>query len=290
MLTTHMIEKKKPKIFISHKTEDKPFVEELVDLIEHIIGTDSDNIFCSSIGGYDIKPGKDILSELKRQFEENDVLFIIVHSPRYYQSPICMNEMGAAWVLGSNFFSFLTSDCKFSNLKGVIDGKYMSIKVNDSLDMVMSKLNSFKDYLLETFNLNKEKFNNTRWELKRNEFIARSCHIEYDTPKENAIVQEVTIPQPTADIVAELVSKNPYVISISNRGSGTSKNLHLQLDEKCNGMLISGLDNFPLDYLKPDRHVSLNVYPCLGDPQKFKLYFEWEEKGVKFYSEDIITI
>lgn len=279
---------KPSKIFISHKTEDNPFVEELVSLIELIIGTDSSRLFCSSIGGYDIKPGIDILSELKRQFEEYNVLFIVVHSPRYYNSPVCLNEMGAAWVLGVNFFSFLTPDCKYNMLNGVIDARYMSIKVNDSRDMVISKLNSFKDYLLDTFSIDKNIFNLTRWEKKRNEFIEKASSIEIDNSKVST--EEKKIVRAKANISAELVSKNPYIIAVTNRGDGEARNLELKLDKKCDGMLFSGLDHFPLEYLKSGRHVNLTLYPCLGDPNQFKLFFSWEEKGNKFYSEDLIII
>ena len=279
---------KPSKIFISHKTEDRLFVEELVSLIESIIGTDPSRLFCSSIGGYDIKPGKEILSELKRQFEEYKVIFIVVHSPRYYTSSICLNEMGAAWVLGAFFFSFLTPDCKYNMLNGVIDGRYMSIKVNDSMDMVVSKMNSFKDYLLDFFSIDKNNFNHTRWEKNRNEFIDKTSSIEIDKSKSSP--EEDKTVRAMANISAELVSKNPYVITVINRGDGEARNLELKLDDKCDGMLFSGLDHFPLEYLKTGRYVNLTLYPCLGDPDQFKLFFSWEEKGKKFYSEDLIII
>lgn len=282
---------KKPKIFISHKTEEKVFVEELVSLIEFIIGPDKERIFCSSVGGYDIRPGKEILSELKRQFIEYEVLFIVVHSKQYYNSPICLNEMGAAWVLGNDFISFLTADCKYSMLKGAIDSKYMSIKVNDSQDTVISKLNSFKDFLLEKFSIEKGSFNVTRWENKRNEFIARTCKLETADRKESIEDEERKVPEPSADITAELISsRNPCVVSICNRGKVMARNLRVELDKVCEGMLISGLENFPMDYLKPDRHVILHIYPCIGDPKKFKIFFKWEEKGQEFSSEDMIII
>lgn len=281
---------KKPKIFISHKTEEKAFVEELVSLIEFVIGPDKDRIFCSSVGGYDIRPGKEILSELKRQFTDYDVLFIVVHSKQYYNSAICLNEMGAAWVLGTDFISFLTADCKYSMLKGAIDSKYMSIKVNDSQDTVVSKLNSFKDFLLEKFSIENGSFNVTRWENKRNEFIARTCKLEAADRKELLEDEEQKVPEPSAVVTAELISRNPCVVSISNRGKVMARNLRVELDKVCEGMLISGLEFFPMDYLKPDRHVILNIYPCIGDPQKFKIFFKWEEKGQEFCSEDIIII
>lgn len=279
---------KPTKIFISHKTEDKPFVEELVELIEFIIGIDSSNMFCSSIGGYDIKPGKEILAELKRQFDEYNIIFIVVHSPRYYKSSICLNEMGAAWVLGSNFISFLTPDCKYSMLNGVIDGRYMSIKVNDSRDTVVSKLNSFKDYLLDTYSINKDKFNLTRWEMRRNEFIDKATAIQFD--KILPELEAKVITGAKANISAELISKNPYVVSVTNRGKADARNLELKLDEKCESMLISGIEHFPIEYLKPGRYVNLTLYPCIGDPNQFKIFFSWEEKGNKYSSEEIIII
>lgn len=278
---------KQSKIFISHKTEDKPFVNELVKLIEFVIGSDPNKIFCSSIGGYDIKPGNEILNELKRQFNDYEILFLVVHSPRYYTSPVCLNEMGASWVLGTKFVSFLTPDCEYSMLKGVIDGKYMSIKVNEAQDTVVSKLNSFKDYLLDIFSIEKEKFNQTRWESIRNNFVAISSNMVFNIDNDNKPEMKANA---KADIQAELVSKNPYVITISNRGRNIAKNVNIKLDNICEGMFISGLDYFPMEYMKPNHHVNLTLYPCLGDPQKFKIYFTWEEKSGYFESEDTIVI
>lgn len=287
--TVNCSSSKPPKIFISHKTEDKSFVNELVKLIEFVIGSDPDKIFCSSIGGYDIKPGDEILSELKRQFNDYEVLFLVVHSPRYYKSPVCLNEMGASWVLGTKFISFLTPDCEYPMLKGVIDDKYMSIKVNDAQDTVSSKLNSFKDYLLDIFSCDKEKFNQTRWETLRNDFVAITSSMKCDARQDEKDNNEASSKK-NADIQAELISKNPYVISVINRGKGVAKNVNIMLDKECEGMLVSGLDHFPMEFLKPQHHINLNLYPCIGDPQKFKIYFTWYEKDVKFESEDVITI
>lgn len=279
---------KTPKIFISHKTEDKPFVNELVKLIEFVIGSDSSKIFCSSIGGYDVKPSNDILNELKRQFDEYEILFLVVHSPRYYKSPVCLNEMGASWVLGTKFVSFLTADCEYSMLKGVIDGKYMSIKVNDAQDTVSSKLNSFKDHLLDVFSCDKEKFNQTRWETLRNDFVAVTSMMKCDARQDE---EEIEIPvKKKADIQVELISKNPYIISVINRGDGIAENLNIMLDKKCDDMLISGLEIFPMEFLKPQHHINLTIYPCIGDPKVLKIYSTWHEKNVKFESEDFITI
>ena len=281
---------KPPKIFISHKTEDKPFVDELIKMLEFIVGPNTKRIFCSSAGGYDIKPGRDILSELERQFEENEIIFVIVHSPRYYTSPICLNEMGAAWILGNRFFSFLTSDCPFSILKGVIDSKYISIKVNDPQETVVSKLNAFKDYLLDLFDVDKEGFNSTKWEAIRNEFILRTSSMKPDVSNKTKEEKGKSSPVPKANIMAELVSKNPFIVNIVNRGEGDAKHLNVKLSEDCENMLVSGMEFFPFENLKAGKYISLNIYPCLGDPDILRMTFTWEEKGIEFSSNDFVSI
>ena len=85
-----------PKIFISHKSEDEDFVKALVKLLRLYMGSEAEKIFCSSVPNYKIGIGKDIYPEIKSQFEKHEVFMIIIHSPRYYESPICLNEMGAA--------------------------------------------------------------------------------------------------------------------------------------------------------------------------------------------------
>lgn len=163
-----------PKIFISHKSEDVGFVNALVNLLRLYIGSDKDKIFCSSVPNYKIGLGKDIYPEIKAQFEKHNVFMILIHSPRYYQSPICLNEMGAAWIQSTEYCSFLTSDCKYDDLKGAIDKNYISIKVN--ADDVKDRMNEFIGKVLDFFQLPKPDFSSfSQWEKDRDEFIKEVC-------------------------------------------------------------------------------------------------------------------
>lgn len=165
-----------PKIFISHKSEDEDFVKALVKLLRLYIGSESDKIFCSSVPYYKIGIGKDIYPEIKAQFEEHEVFMIIIHSPRYYESPICLNEMGAAWIQNTECHSFLTSNCEYDDLKGVIDKKYISIKVNakDATD----RMNEFICKVLDFFNLPQLELSAfSQWESDRNEFLKEVCKL-----------------------------------------------------------------------------------------------------------------
>ncbi len=85
--------KKSPMVFISHSSKDKAFVEALVELLESI-GFDENNLFCSSVDGYGIGLGEDIFNTLKNLFLEHELYVLFVHSPRYYNSTVSMNEMG----------------------------------------------------------------------------------------------------------------------------------------------------------------------------------------------------
>jgi hypothetical protein len=165
-----------PKIFISHKSEDEAFVKALVKLLRLYIGSETEKIFCSSVPTYKIGIGKEIFPEIKSQFEGNDIFMIIVHSPRYYQSSVCLNEMGAAWIQDTECYSFLTADCEYDNLKGVIDRKYISIKVNakDAKD----RMNEFMGKVLDFFNMPKPDFSTlSQWETDRDEFLKEVCKL-----------------------------------------------------------------------------------------------------------------
>lgn len=185
--TTHQVKNntnKPPKIFISHKKQDKEYADALVSLINFILGADGDKIFCSSIPGYGIRQSRDILDELKRQFDQYEVYMVIIHSPRYYQSAICLNEMGASWALGTNFSSFLTNDCKLENLHGVINQEKICIDLDDDPDMLNGHLNEFKDDLIEFFHSNA--IDQTKWENARSRFIKEVKALIYDSQKEES--------------------------------------------------------------------------------------------------------
>lgn len=165
-----------PKLFISHKSEDEVFVKALVKLLRLYIGSEAEKIFCSSVPNYKIGIGKEIYPEIKDQFEKHEVFMIIINSPRYYESPICLNEMGAAWIQDTECCSFLTADCEYDDLKGVIDKKFISIKVNakDATD----RMNEFICKVLDFFNLPQLELSAfSQWESDRNEFLKEVCRL-----------------------------------------------------------------------------------------------------------------
>lgn len=174
---------KPPKIFISHKTEDAVYSDALINLINFVIGSDGDKVFCSSVQGYGIRQACDIMEELRSQFVNNEIFMIIIHSPKYYKSAICMNEMGAAWALGSRFCSFLTKDCKPEQMQGVVGKERIYIDPNGDADMLNAHLNDFKNDLVSFFHC--ETPDENKWENARNRFVREVLAIEYkNVPEE----------------------------------------------------------------------------------------------------------
>lgn len=165
---------KLPMVFISHSSKDKNFVEALVDLLEGI-GFDRSNLFCSSIEGYGIGLSEDIFETLRSLFNNYNLFVIFIHSPRYYMSTISLNEMGAAWVLKTDFCSFLTTDMGFNQMTGVVNGRTLSIKVDEK--DAYYRLTELKDKLIQMFQL--DNIDGGKWERKRNIFLKIVNEIDY---------------------------------------------------------------------------------------------------------------
>lgn len=174
ILQDDTVKSKTPKIFISHSSGDKEFVEALVDLLERMQFT-SNEVFCSSVPGYWVKLKQNFCEVIKSQFTNHDLFLIYVHSPRLYASPISMNEMGAAWVLQNDYYSFLTIDMDYDKMKGVVDSREIAIKVN--AETAKNRMNEFMENLCKLFG---KPYDLCTWERKRDAFLKKVCEIQIE--------------------------------------------------------------------------------------------------------------
>lgn len=169
---------KKPiKIFISHSSQDLAFVQPLVELFEHI-GLNEENMFCSSIAGYNVPLDNNIYDYLKEQFQRYDLRVIFVLSENYYSSPASLNEMGAAWVLQYKYTSILLPQFDFRDIKGVVDQMRISIKLDSEKVELKSRLNELRDTLVSEFGLKISLASQNIWERHRDEFIDKVSSME----------------------------------------------------------------------------------------------------------------
>ena len=162
------IRMKQPKIFISHSSQDKEQAKKLVTLFEQM-GLNEDQIFCSSVPGYDIGIDGDIFEGIKQQFSESELHLVYLLSGHYYDSAVSLNEMGAAWIVQAKYTLILLPGFNFEQIKGVVNKNQIGIKLDNSRDEVKDKLNQLYDNIVEEFKLQKKK--QIIWEGKRDNFI-----------------------------------------------------------------------------------------------------------------------
>lgn len=151
------------KVFISHASKDKKIVEEVIELLE-TIGLSNQQIFCSSFEGYGIDLGENFLDRIKAELNENVlVIFILTHE--FYQSPVCLCEMGASWVKTNDHIPIIVPPLDYKDVKGVIP-LTQGLKITEAL-----KFNLLKQKLEKSFQLKPIDFSS--WERKRDRVIGR---------------------------------------------------------------------------------------------------------------------
>lgn len=122
------------RIFISHSSKDHELVKKFIDTILILgLGIKRENVFCTSVHGTKIRCGADfkkvILDEL---LNSKAVIQIITKS--YKTSEVCLNEMGAAWVLSSNVIPLVGHPFNYD--VGFINASSQQLKLNSKDDLV----------------------------------------------------------------------------------------------------------------------------------------------------------
>lgn len=161
---------KQHKVFISHSSKDKDYMQVLVELMEDI-GLPEGSIVCSSVPGYGIPGGAKIYEWLREQFLQCDLHVIFALSHNYYQSAASLNEMGAAWLTKAEDTPVVLPGFAFSDVRGCIDKDTLGIDLGGDEDELKHRLGELKDTLVSEFNLTP--VSGTKWERHRNEFIGK---------------------------------------------------------------------------------------------------------------------
>ena len=164
---------KSNKIFISHCGADRSFVSALVDLLGEIININGENVFCSSVHGFDVLLGENFMDNIMEQYKKHNLLLLYVLSHNYMGSPICLNEMGASWMTKMRSIGFLAPGFDFNDLgNSCYDKQSISVVFDQEESEIKHRLNQFKDIVEGLFPGSVKKINTTRWEEKRDKFIA----------------------------------------------------------------------------------------------------------------------
>mgnify|MGYP002625735633 CR=1 FL=1 len=162
-------EDEKPhKLFISHSSKDKEYMDALVEMLEDI-GMPDGSFVCTAVPGHGIPGGAKIFDWLRDQFLTCDLRVMFALSHNYYASVASLNEMGAAWVTKASDTLLLLPGFDFSEIKGCVDPREMGISFGmDDLEL-KHRLNEFKDTLISEHHLSD--ITQARWERHRDKFI-----------------------------------------------------------------------------------------------------------------------
>ena len=162
--------------------------------------------------------------------------------------------MGAAWVLKTDFCSFLTNDMDYQMMKGVVNDAKLSIKVDEK--EAPKLLNDLYKHLATVFSFQEMGVN--KWERKRDQFLQVVRNLKYevveDTVEENDVDTEYK-KLLIAKMKAEAEARQKAVIrgnivsgykgdtstlKIFNAGAATARNVRVEwLNEDENVILAS---------------------------------------------------
>ena len=147
---------KKPLVFISHSGKQELFVSALVALFEDC-GFTKDNLFCSSVPGFNIGLDEDIIETLRKKFLDYNIYVVYVFSNEFFDSPYCLNEMGAAWVLQVDNSIIITRDMDERKIDGVVNKGKTRISFKDSDLQLESRMIELREKLTDFVGLLKVK-------------------------------------------------------------------------------------------------------------------------------------
>lgn len=146
--------RKSPMVFISHRGTQTLFVTALVELLEKC-GFTGDNLFCSSVPGFNIGLDEDIIETLRMKFVHYDLYVVYVFSTDFFENAYCLNEMGAAWALQVQSSTIVTRDMDESKIDGVVNKTKVRVSFKETDLQLKTRMVELRDKLLNFVNLPK---------------------------------------------------------------------------------------------------------------------------------------
>lgn len=142
-----------PLIFISHCSKDKKYGDALRNFITGL-GVKDNQIIYTSHPLHKIPLDQNIYDYLRDNIR-TDIFMIVLWSNDYLESPACMNELGAAWVVQNDYTNIYVPDFSFGNPKYhqcAVDTHKMGAVLNAD-DHCRASMIELKDKLSYLFNL-----------------------------------------------------------------------------------------------------------------------------------------
>lgn len=179
------------KIFISHALKDKEIVSLFVDKILVLgSGVSLEDIVFTSREDTGVINGEDIPEAIKSGLKESALFFMMV-SEAYKDSEVCLNEMGAAWVMDDlSRKIILLPNTGFEKIGWLMSlKKGMKLDDRDGLDMIHDDVVSAlgKTVKTVTWNRYKEEFQDGLVELMQQNDKKESSPRQKDTAADEIV-------------------------------------------------------------------------------------------------------
>lgn len=156
------------EVFISHSSKDLDIVNAFIDeILVGALAIQVNDIFCTSTEGTKIKSGDDWRKSIRLHLKNSRIIFLII-TPNFKESEVCLNEMGAAWVLSKNNVITLTVEPINYKTVGVIEEPKQLEKLLDE-----SSLDRIRDVVKNKLNIPSRLIKSDRWSVKKIAFIEK---------------------------------------------------------------------------------------------------------------------
>ena len=121
-------------IFISHSNKDDKLVSAFIEKILNLgLGINREEIFYTSAKDTAPRSGSDFKRTIKEKILAATAVIQII-TDEYKKSEVCMNEMGAAWVLSDNVIPFIIEPISFESV-GFLHNTTQLLKLNLADDL-----------------------------------------------------------------------------------------------------------------------------------------------------------
>jgi hypothetical protein len=172
------------RIFISHASKDIEIVQAFMnEILIGALGIKITDIFCTTTDGTKIKSGNDWRNDIKEHLIGSKVTFLII-TPNYKESEICLNEMGAAWVLSGRTIPLIVEPVNYESV-----GLLQEVKQVEKL-LDGQSLERIKDILLEELGIPPQGIPGDWWITKKDGFLEKAKKHLDSNPFKSPVTRE----------------------------------------------------------------------------------------------------
>jgi hypothetical protein len=249
------------KIFISHASANKAYGDALLELLLGL-NVPHEQIIYTSNAAYGIPNNFNIFEWLKKAISEKPFVIYLL-SKQYYESVACLNEMGAAWVVGNQYAVIFTPDFNLASPEfqnGALDPRKIGVRI-DNEDRLLLFIEQLKESFAITHNpiITNQKVKAFLQTLSKIESDQKNASIKTETAKK----KENTKPDIKKDEDAESVVIPVVEKDSSNQKKTTLstplKNVYDKLLSEIRGAKLRDEELILLHYVIESSRVKLGI-------------------------------